>query len=139
MPSTEWTRTRALAIAAGGASGAGCRWLAIEAAGEMRFPWPVLIVNVVGSFALGALLAEADRSPHRRSGIRDLGAIGFCGGLTTFSTFAVEVVELLDDGDAVRAAIYVIASLAGALAAVALGSSLARRLGGRAASAEARA
>jgi fluoride exporter len=115
-------------IATGGAIGAGCRWLVIDLAGVDDFPWPVLLVNVVGSFVLGILLAEEARTPRSRTTVRDLGVIGFCGGLTTFSTFAVEVVELLDDGKAGVVALYITASLAGTMLAVVLGGSLLRTL-----------
>jgi CrcB protein len=115
------------AIAVGGALGAACRWLAVEAAGHHRFPWPVLIVNVVGSLVLGILLAAESGHPLARVALHDLGAIGFCGGLTTFSTFAVEVVDLIDDGDGAMAAVYVAASVAGTAAAVLAGAALLRR------------
>jgi CrcB protein len=115
------------AIAAGGAFGATCRWLVVEAAGEHRFPWPVLTVNILGSLLLGVLLAEEPGHPRARLALHDLGAIGFCGGLTTFSTFAVEVVELIDRGDGGLAALYGVASVAGTIAAVLGGAGLLRR------------
>lgn len=116
------------AIAVGGALGATCRWLAVEAAGPHRFPWPVLIVNVVGSLVLGVLLAAEAGHPLARVTLHDLGAIGFCGGLTTFSTFAVEVVDLIDDGDGALAAVYVAASIAGTIVAALAGAALLRRV-----------
>ena len=98
VPHARWTWDRAVAIAAGGALGASCRWFLVEASGNHRFPWPLLLVNVLGSLVLGALLAEESEHPRARVALHDLGAIGFCGGLTTFSTFAVEIVELIDRG-----------------------------------------
>ncbi len=127
MTRAPWTWDRALAIALGGALGAGVRWLTIDLAGAgHRFPWPVLLVNVVGSFLLGVLLAEEPGHPRRRRALHDLGAIGFCGGLTTFSTFAVEVADLLDAGDTTIAAAYGLASIAGSVAAVVAGAALLR-------------
>ena len=66
-----------------------------------RFPWATFVVNMVGSFVLGiALTALADeRGPPRRRCGRS-SAVGFCGGLTTFSTWMVESVLLTRDGDA---------------------------------------
>jgi fluoride exporter len=115
------------AIAAGGALGATIRWLTVEGAGDYRFPWPVLVVNVIGSLVLGVLLAEEPAHLRARLALHDLGAIGFCGGLTTFSTFAVEVVELIDRGDAAMAALYGVASVAGTIIAVLTGAALFRR------------
>lgn len=125
----RWTWDRAAAIAIGGALGATCRWFVIEVAGDPSvFPWPVLVVNVLGSFALGVLLAEEPDHPRARIALHDLGAIGFCGGLTTFSTFAVEVVDLTDRGRGGWAALYVVASVLGTVAAVVSGAGLLRRV-----------
>jgi CrcB protein len=122
------TRTQIAAIAVGGALGATCRWLAVEAAGHHRFPWPVLVVNIAGSLLLGVALAAEVGHPLARVALHDLGAIGFCGGLTTFSTFAVEVVDLVDDGDGVLAATYATTSVAGTIVAVLVGAALLRRV-----------
>lgn len=128
MPLVRWTWDRAGAIAVGGALGASCRWFVVEVAGDRRFPWPVLVVNVVGSLLLGVLLAEEPEHPRARVALHDLGAIGFCGGLTTFSTFAVEIVRLIDRGDGAFAALYGIASVAGTIVAVLTGAALLRRV-----------
>ena len=123
-----WTWPRAAAVAAGGASGAGCRWAALSVAGSHQVPWPVLAVNVVGSFLLGVLLAEEPGHPSSRLALHDLGAIGFCGGLTTFSTFAVEIVDLIERDDALLAATYGAASLAAAIVALVAGAALLHRV-----------
>ncbi len=128
VPRARWTWDRAVAIAAGGAVGASCRWFVVEASGSHRFPWPVLLVNVVGSLVLGVLLAEEPEHPWAHVALHDFGAIGFCGGLTTFSTFAVEIVELIDRGDGAYAALYGIASVAGVVVAVLGGAALLRRV-----------
>lgn len=127
----RWTPGRAFAVAAGGAAGAGLRWALLTTAGPGRFPWPVLLVNVIGSFLLGALVVQADRMGAGGARLLDAGATGFCGGLTTFSTFAVEVVDLGRTGDRPLAAAYAGASLVGTVAAVAAGAAVLRRLGGR--------
>lgn len=77
------------------------------------------MVNVVGCFLLG-LLITVDRSTTVL-----LGA-GFAGGLTTFSTFSLELAELLDDGEAAIASSYLLASLVLGLAAVGAGRAVAR-------------
>ena len=62
------------------------------------FPWGTLVVNVVGAFCIGFIMEFSIRStlvsPALRTGI----AIGFLGGLTTFSTFSYETFSLLEDG-----------------------------------------
>jgi CrcB protein len=122
-------RTAAVAIALGGAAGAGLRWAVLDASGSTAgFAWPVFVLNVAGSLVLGAAMARA----HGRPGVfwRDGVGIGFCGGLTTFSTFAVEAADLIRDGRPGMAATYVGASVVAAIAAVVVGAALA---GGRAA------
>jgi CrcB protein len=112
------TRRAAVAIAVGGAVGAVIRWGVIEAVDPVTgFPWLVFALNVTGSFALGMALARS-----RRTGAvvwwRDAVGIGFCGGLTTFSTFAVESAELVRDGRPGLAAAYVLTSVVAAMVAV---------------------
>ncbi|MFZ6003442.1 MAG: FluC/FEX family fluoride channel [Actinomycetota bacterium] len=121
---SAWDRQRAAAIALGGAVGAGTRWavlVSIEPTGQL--PWTLLLLNVGGSILLGVLLAEEWAHPSARLLLHDAGGIGFCGGLTTFSTFAVEVVDLLRDDHLGIAAAYgalsVVLSVAGVLAGAA--------------------
>ena len=124
----SWDRQRALAIAAGGGVGALLRWAVFTSVSAGGFPWPVLAVNVAGSFILGVLLAEEWSHPRARLVLHDAGGIGFCGSLTTFSTFAVEVVNLSKDGDVGIAVVYIVASLAATLAAVVAGAAALGRL-----------
>ena len=126
--SALWDRHRAGAVAAGGARGATVRWGVVGAVEAGLFPWPVFALNVVGSALLGVLLAEEWRHPRARLLLHDLGGIGFCGGLTTFSTFAVEVVQLVRDGHPVTAAAYAVTSVATALAALLAGAAALRRV-----------
>lgn len=91
-------------------------------------PWPVFAINIVGSILLGVLLAEEWTHPSARLLLHDAGGIGFCGGLTTFSTFSVEVVDLARDGDSVTAAVYALASVTAAIAGIVAGAGILRRL-----------
>lgn len=93
-------------VGAGGAAGAGVRWAVLELSGASgSFPWWTLAVNVLGCLLLGMLLGVSER-------VRLPAGVGFCGGLTTFSTFSVEVATMLDDGDVGLAAGYLGTSLA---------------------------
>ncbi|MGH9179508.1 MAG: fluoride efflux transporter FluC [Acidimicrobiales bacterium] len=116
------------AIAAGGAAGATLRWAVLSVVETGRFPWTMLAINVAGSVLLGVLVAQEWTHPRARLLLHDLGGIGFCGGLTTFSTFNVEVVQLIRDGHAVTAGIYAVASVAGAIAGVMGGAGALRGL-----------
>ncbi len=111
-------------VAAGGAVGAITRWAVLELWGVTSgFPWPVFALNVVGSVVVGAVMgAGDDPTPVRPSRVRDLVGLGFCGGLTTFSTFAVEVVSLQRQGDAGVAVAYVAASVVVAVSGVLVGA-----------------
>lgn len=120
-------RRRAIAIATGAVPGAALRWAVLTSVHAGRFPWPVLAVNVVGSLLLGVLLAEEWSHPRTRLLLHDAGGIGFCGSLTTFSTFAVEVVDLVRNGDAATAALYVVASVTATVVAVVAGAAALRR------------
>lgn len=119
---------RVAAIAAGGAIGATCRWATLAAlpvAGP--FPWTTLLVNVVGSLLLGALLAEEWAHPNARLVLHDAGAIGFCGGLTTFSTYAVETVDLMRSQHGGTAVAYTVVSIVVSIIAVIVGAATVRR------------
>lgn len=109
---------RALSLAAiglGGLVGASMRWGVAELVPASEFPWATFLVNVVGC----GLLAFVDWSALRQD-VRMAAGTGFCGGLTTFSTFAVEAVVLADDGRAGVASLYVGASVAVGLGAYVL-------------------
>ena len=92
-------------------------------------PWTVLLINVVGSAVLGVAMAEEWRHPRARLALHDATGIGFCGGLTTFSTFAVEVAMLGRHGHAATAIAYVLLSIAASAAAVVAGAAALRRVG----------
>jgi fluoride exporter len=89
------------------------------------FPWGTLLVNGFGSLVVGCFLALAAERPMY-AGLRLLIATGFCGSLTTFSTFGYETVTLAARGAYAGAAANIIANLLLSLAAVAGGSLLAR-------------
>lgn len=114
--------TAFLLVAAGGALGSGVRYLLITLVSG-RFPWSILIANVAGSFALGMLLASA--SP----GLLLFAGVGFCGALTTFSTFALDTLLLAREGRVGASLANVVTSVACAIAAILAGLALSRALG----------
>jgi CrcB protein len=93
------------------------------------FPWAVFVVNVVGSFIVGVALAEESAHPTWNLWARDAIGIGFCGGLTTFSTFAVETAGFLRDDRISLAVTYLAASLVAAVCAAVAGAASRRRIG----------
>jgi fluoride exporter len=83
-------------VLAGGALGAVARYLTDRALRSWvgpAFPWGTLVVNVVGSFVLGILTGLA-AGANLPDWAHHLAATGFCGALTTYSTFAHETVAL---------------------------------------------
>lgn len=118
-----------LAVTVGGTTGALARWALLEAIGTASdFPWAVLVVNLLGCGALGLLLAVARRGTRHRVVMADLLGMGFCGGFTTMSTFAVEVVDLARAGRPAIALAYASVSVAGGLLAAWLGGRIGVRL-----------
>ena len=112
----------ATAVIAGGALGTLARAGLAEAlpVHPGAWPWATFVVNVAGSLLLGWVVVARERW-------RPLVGTGFCGALTTFSTFQVQLVELGDDGHVPLAAAYLAVSVACGLVAAAAGAGLARR------------
>ncbi|HEV7193277.1 MAG TPA: fluoride efflux transporter CrcB [Jatrophihabitantaceae bacterium] len=107
----------------GGGLGAGARyWLDrwIQASHRLRFPLGTMTVNLAGCLLLGVVaggVAHAGWSPD----VQSLLGIGLCGGLTTFSTFSVELATQLREGLGTRAGLYLVLSVAGGIALAELG------------------
>lgn len=117
-------------VCLGAGIGAPLRYLtdrAVQARHDSVFPWGTFTVNLVGTFVLGFLtgLASGHHLPESLSVA--LGS-GFCGALTTYSTFGYESLRLVEDGARLFAALNVTVSLAAGLAAAlgayALGAAL---------------
>ncbi|WP_084463620.1 fluoride efflux transporter FluC [Microtetraspora fusca] len=112
------------AIAVGGGLGSVARFLVTSAVpvGASGFPWGTLVINLSGSFALGALMVFILQVWPPSRYVRPFLGVGFLGGYTTFSTVAVEITRLA----APTAAVYAAVSLVAGLAAVWCGMTLAR-------------
>jgi CrcB protein len=94
------------------------------------FPWGTLVVNVLGSFAIGfyATLTAPDGRLFAGTTTRHFVMTGLCGGFTTFSVFSLETLLLFRSGAALLGAGNVLLSVASWLAAVWLGHAAAARL-----------
>ena len=117
-----------LLVAFGGAVGAMARYgvgLGVARLFGLAFPWGTLAVNVVGGLAMGLLAA---RTGPDQEALRLALGVGVLGGFTTFSAFSLEVGLLMQRGQMLSAAGYVLASVLGAVGAMFLGMYLVRQL-----------
>ena len=120
-----------LAIAAGGAIGAvGRHYVGVYALKWLgaAFPYGTLVVNVVGSFLMGVLVASMTVKWNVGNELRAFLTVGLLGGFTTFSAFSSDFATLMERGETVLAAGYVTVSVALALAGMFAGMSLMRVL-----------
>lgn len=108
------------AVALGVVPGALARWALLGLDGA-AFPWALLVANVLGCAVMGAAVITS--RPDRRTLAL---TVGFCGGLTSFSTWAVDTAALTDDGRYWLAAANVVGTLAFSAAAFAAGRRLLR-------------
>jgi CrcB protein len=116
--------TNVLLVGVGGFVGSIARYLvAVLFANQMSsvFPFATLAVNIVGCFVIGVLFALSDRGNILSPEWRVLLTTGFCGGFTTFSTFSYESLRLIQDGEYLYVALYVLASVVIGLAATYVG------------------
>lgn len=98
-----------LLVALGGAAGSVCRYL-LSGINTSSFPWGTYVVNIVGSLFIGLLVGLVGRgslSPEMKL----LLVTGFCGGFTTFSTFANESFAMMKAGDVMLSTLYIGASI----------------------------
>jgi CrcB protein len=112
----------ALGSALGGMARFACSNLAVAWFGP-TFPWGTLAINVLGSFVIGffATLTGPDGRLLVPGDARQFVMVGFCGGYTTFSSFSLQTLTLIQDGEAVRAGLNVAGSVILCMLAVWLG------------------
>lgn len=107
-------------VAIGGGIGSILRYLTSVTANKYfpgLFPWGTFIVNVLGCFLIGLLIGLFDRQQIANQDFRYLLVTGFCGGFTTFSTFAAENIGLFQSGNHLAAFLYTAFSVIICLAA----------------------
>lgn len=117
-----------LFVGIGAAIGANARyWIGYWAKANVQaFPWPTLLINVVGSFALGVFAAFSLAKGWSEQW-RLFVAVGLCGGFTTFSTFSYECIALIYERNWRSAAVYAALSLILCLLGTFLGVHLGRQ------------
>ena len=124
MPLVLW-------IAAGGAIGSAARHLVNVLAGRVmgfEFPWGTLLVNVVGSLAMGLFIGIATVKMPVSAELRAFVTTGILGGFTTFSAFSLDFATLVERRELTSAALYGVGSVGLSLVAVFLGLWLVRQL-----------
>jgi len=117
---------RLLLICLAGAAGTGTRYLIGVAAARWlgpEFPYGTLVVNVLGSFAIG--LVQQSVTPE---GLRLILTVGLLGGFTTYSAFSYETLKLMESGVWLVAALNVVATTALCLVGCGVGLELGRAL-----------
>lgn len=113
-------------VAVGAAVGAPLRYLTdryVQARLGTAFPWGTLIVNIVGSFVFGWVLAAWDGG-RLDDAVMNLVGVGFCGALTTYSTFGYETLRLIEGGRRWSGLVNVVVSVVAGLVAAAAGWAL---------------
>jgi len=123
--------TQMLAIAAGGAIGALLRyWTSTAVHGRlgMAFPYGTLVVNVIGSLLMGFLYVWLIDRMAAGPALRAFLLIGVLGAFTTFSTFSLETLNLMEAGHPGKALANVLVSVIVCVAAAGLGVLAARQL-----------
>jgi fluoride exporter len=117
-------------VITGAAIGAPLRYLsdrAVQARHDTVFPWGTFTVNVLGSLILGLVtgaVTAGGASPQLQLAL----GTGFCGALTTYSTFSYETLRLLEDDARFFAAANVVASIVAGLGAAFLGTAISQTI-----------
>lgn len=116
-------------IGAGGAIGAVGRYLLsshIATIMGTQFPWGILLVNIIGGLAMGAIAGAGAHSLQISQEAKAFLTTGVLGGFTTFSAFSLDTALLVERGEIASASLYVAGSVLGSVAALFLGLTIAR-------------
>jgi CrcB protein len=110
--------------AIGGAFGSISRWgctLFAQRLLPSSWPWGTFMSNVLGCFVAGLLAGWFAKMPEQNGPMKQLLLIGFCGGFTTFSSFSLDTIRMLQQGQMLQAMTYAGSSFLLSLFALALG------------------
>ena len=116
--------TRILLVGAGGFLGSIARYVMVklvDARLSQSFPFGTFTVNVLGCFLIGLIIGIVGRHANGSDAWRVFLGVGFCGGFTTFSAFALENHNLLIDRLLSTAVLYMVVSVLAGIVAVFLG------------------
>ncbi|MBN0988651.1 fluoride efflux transporter CrcB [Amphritea pacifica] len=103
-----------LSVAAGGATGALARyWVSgvLINNAQYKLPYGTMLCNVLGSFLMGVFFVLIMEKARINPELRPILMVGFLGAFTTFSTFSLEAVTMLQEGHIMSAAIYILMSV----------------------------
>jgi len=118
-------------VAFGGALGAVIRYVMMSGIGHVihaGFPYGTLVVNVIGSFALGSLIEIMALSWSPGQEMRSFLVVGVLGAFTTFSTFSQDVIFLMERGELFSAGMYIMLSVVLSIAGLFAGMMLFKQI-----------
>ncbi|MFL2628838.1 MAG: fluoride efflux transporter CrcB [Candidatus Marisimplicoccus sp.] len=104
-----------LLVFLGGGLGSSLRWLINKFIPSDTFPYSTISVNLIGCLLIGILAGYLLSHDNFKSDIYSLLVIGFCGGLTTFSAFALDNYNLIKSNDFFNTILYITLSVAGCI------------------------
>lgn len=110
-----------LLVALGGGIGSALRFCTSLYIHAKYFPWPTLLVNIIGSFIIGLVFALSLKDQSFLYNWKIFLATGLCGGFTTFSAFTIENMDLLQSGRWLLALTYIALSIVLGIGAAFLG------------------
>jgi len=120
-----------LLVAVGGALGSVARYgtgVLVGTVWRQSFPLGTMLINIVGSLAMGLLVGYLARTtPAWQNDARLFVAVGVLGGFTTFSSFSLDTISMIERGETAQAILYVVVSVGAGLAAL-LGALVLTRL-----------
>jgi len=110
-----------LLIFLGGGLGSSFRWLINKLIPSDTFPYSTISVNLIGCLLIGILAGYLLTHNHFKSDIYPLLVVGFCGGLTTFSAFALDNYNMIKSNDFFNSILYITLSVAGCIIMIYVG------------------
>ncbi len=108
-------------VGVGGALGAMARFGVNHGSVQLfghGFPWATMIVNILGSFLMGIMIAKFSTMDHVSNEMRSLIITGFLGAFTTFSTFSLDFITMWERGEMIQAFGYMLISVIASITAL---------------------